>query len=722
MRPRFRAVSEWIPKGLLLLGMLMAMGVEVLRGASLTNHLAQLFHFDGQIQNAREPGRELLTTVEGNVAFVAGKVGDAYRMGGHPTVDSRVTITNLSQSVLGGPSGYSLACWMRHDSGNGLWLLALAGLGGSGTNLCALGAGIVNGQGVPVAVVGPDAAKVGTSKFISWPDGSWHHIALTLGGGIARLYVDGAEYYSASGIASGPEVPLQAVLFGQDSDATFTTAAKLTLDELAFWNRPLSPEDVRAVYQAGADGQDFASLVPPPTPVGDLDMTFDPGAGADVGPVRVIEYQPDGRMLVGGRFRSFDGYSRNGLARLNLDGTVDELFVPGVTFDSNDTIEAIAVQPDGRLLVVGDFRQSAPGAGTVVGIVRLMPDGAIDPTFRPPQLYDRYGSDAVLKTVAVQPDGRILIGGDIGRAGSTPVSHLVRLRSDGTLDTRFAPSIVPRDIVMPIRCVRVTSRGIYVFGAFKEVNGKRRWSHARLDFSGSLDLTYNAAGGGPEVPSVFGGNTSGDVRRAVFLPDGGIVLGGVFYTVNGLTRRSLAKFDADGVFDDSFDPGFVARPGYDVEIRDMMRTSTGHLLVGGDFDSVGGRQLGRLVRLQSNGTVDRAFSPEVAESVSAVAERCDGVLAAGGDLAFVKGVRRRSVAQFHPADPEIARMALPRQTPAGTVVGSYVVPGRLYSFEASDDLRMWVPLNSTKSTVNLRFWVDPASNPGRHRFFRVVQK
>ena len=67
----------------------------------------------------------------------------------------------------------------------------------------------------------------------------------------------------------------------------------------------------------------------------------------------MIAVQSDGRIVIGGRFTSYDGVARNRIARLHTDGSLDESFDPGVGLD--DFPEAIAVQSDGKILIGGNF-------------------------------------------------------------------------------------------------------------------------------------------------------------------------------------------------------------------------------------------------------------------------------------------------------------------------------------------------------------------------------
>lgn len=94
---------------------------------------------------------------------------------------------------------------------------------------------------------------------------------------------------------------------------------------------------------------------------GALDISFNPGLGAD-SRVLAVARQADGRLVVAGQFNSFNGQKHNRVTRLNVDGTTDLTFDPGAGADS--TVNAVAVQADGRIILGGDFYGSGTNAGT----------------------------------------------------------------------------------------------------------------------------------------------------------------------------------------------------------------------------------------------------------------------------------------------------------------------------------------------------------------------
>ncbi len=158
----------------------------------------------------------------------------------------------------------------------------------------------------------------------------------------------------------------------------------------------------------------------------DLDPTFNFKKGAN-GSIFATVVQPDGKILIGGLFTEYNGISRNQIARLNPDGSLDTTFDPkkGVV----GSVNMIALQADGKILIGGDFTEY--NYTPINSIARLNPDGSLDTSFNPTRNIHS------IRAIALQPDGKILIGGRFTYYNNTPIYRVVRLNPDGSLDTTF---------------------------------------------------------------------------------------------------------------------------------------------------------------------------------------------------------------------------------------------------------------------------------------------
>ena len=162
---------------------------------------------------------------------------------------------------------------------------------------------------------------------------------------------------------------------------------------------------------------------------GSLDASFNPGIGPN-NSIYTIAIQPDGKIIIGGDFTSYNGVSTNHVARLNADGSLDASFNPGTS--ANNTVLATAIQSDGKIVIAGFFTSFNGAARNY--IARLNANGSLDATFNP-----GFGADNNVWTTALQPDGKIIIGGDFTSFNGVPINRIARLNSNGTLDSFFNP-------------------------------------------------------------------------------------------------------------------------------------------------------------------------------------------------------------------------------------------------------------------------------------------
>ena len=208
----------------------------------------------------------------------------------------------------------------------------------------------------------------------------------------------------------------------------------------------------------GGTGSTLRNRIGQLHPDGSLDTTFDSGAN---GSVFAMAVQPDGKILVGGGFTALGGTAptvRNRIGRLHPDGSVDTTFNPG----ANSLVYALALQPDGKILVGGVFTMlGGGGTGTTVRnhIGRLNPDGSLDTTFNP-------GADLGVLALKLLPDGKILVGGNFstlggGGTGTTVRNRIGRLNANGSLDTTFNPG---------------ASTTVWAFALSARREDPRRWS------------------------------------------------------------------------------------------------------------------------------------------------------------------------------------------------------------------------------------------------------
>lgn len=272
-----------------------------------------------------------------------------------------------------------------------------------------------------------------------------------------------------------------------------------------------------------------ARLVARLRPNGALDPAFDANDafGPAAGAVQALATLPDGKLLVAGRFDSPARRGRTrGLVRLLPDGRLDAAFNAGVRVDEEgDLINAVAALPDGKLLVAGQFNPTG-------NVARLEASGALDPAFH---LAQREGAADAL---AVQPDGKILVA-----FTAAPRRWLCRLLPDGALDPGFhAEPLATTDETRIATLALAPDGAILVGGSFHAWAGVRRDGVARLKPDGSLDHAFDP-GAGVAVLAFDDPDETPDANVRALLPlaDGRLILAGRFDLYNGAPCRNVAR-------------------------------------------------------------------------------------------------------------------------------------------------------------------------------------
>ncbi len=358
---------------------------------------------------------------------------------------------------------------------------------------------------------------------------------------------------------------------------------------------------------------------------GTLDTGFATGATAN-GDVSAIALQPDGKILIGGSFTTYAGVARNHIARLFADGSLDSTFstaslgvVSGVP-----TIEKFVVLPNGTVLVGGRF--DSIGGTTRVGIARLYSTGVLDPNFNL-----QLSSVASVYAMVVQADGSLVLGGEFTAVLGTAINRIARVLANGTLDSGFVIGTGPNAFV---HAIGLRANGALVIGGnFTAYAGASYSRIVGLNSDGSVDTSF-----------VIGSGTSSNLLRTIAVQsDGNVLIGGDFVTVGGITRNHLARVFATGLLDSGFASPFASGDGASaVNVQ-----TNGTIVIGGFFSTIGGQPRKNIVRLLANGTLDSSFTPGTgADSViSTLATQTDGRVLLGGYFANYNGTARGGIAR-----------------------------------------------------------------------------
>ena len=311
--------------------------------------------------------------------------------------------------------------------------------------------------------------------------------------------------------------------------------------------------------------------------------------------VHATAVQPDGKTILVGNFTQVLGQARNHIARLNADGTLDAGFDP----NANGTVRAVpGRRADSARRRLHESRR-----------YRAQPHRPAQCRWHARHGFDP-GADGSVRCLALDADGRILLGGFFTNAGGGARNFIARLSATGVLDAGFDPNANGS-----VRSIAVETDGrILLGGQFTTISGTARNHIARVDGGGLLDTGFNP-------------DPNGIVRCVALQADGRILLGGQFSLIGGTGRNAIARLDTTGALDTGFDPN--AGGGF---VSSIAVQADGRILFGGSFTSVGGTGRTRLARVDAAGALDANFNPNVNSDVSSVAMQADGRILLGALL------------------------------------------------------------------------------------------
>ena len=383
------------------------------------------------------------------------------------------------------------------------------------------------------------------------------------------------------------------------------------------------------------------ACIGPVSAAGLLDASFNPGVGAN-NAINAIARDSDGRMIVVGSFTEFDSTPRNHIARLNSDGSLDSSFNPGAGADDN--INAVLIQPDGRILIAGFF--TAFNGVSRNGIARLNSDGSLDADFNPGAGVGQVNVHPQVHTIALDANGKIIIGGYFTVVDGMSRNGIARLNADGSVDSGFNPGTGLEGFVA-LSLATQTNGQVLVAGIFERINGVLRKSIARLNADGSVDANFFAPDGG-----IGGSNTLERVFALAVQPDGRVIIGGDFTVIGSVRRQHVARLNANGSLDATFDPGHI----YLQNVMALALQPDGRVVVGGNFTSIDGVSRNCIARLMSDGSLDLGFDPGTGARVpqfsssdaliTSLALQPDGRVIAAGNFETFDGVPRKNIVRL----------------------------------------------------------------------------
>jgi uncharacterized delta-60 repeat protein len=348
--------------------------------------------------------------------------------------------------------------------------------------------------------------------------------------------------------------------------------------------------------------------------------------GADNPPeqgiITAVALQTDGKILIAGHFTYVGGVARNGIARLNTDGSLDTTFNPGTGFAQYENVlpsvsaQCLQVASNGQIYVGGYF-DSYNGV-SLPSIARLNADGSLDTTFAVGS--GTSGSNPVVSSLLIRPGNGVIVGAHSGEFNGSAVPVLFALTNAGAVDSTFNISLTPSLYGIGVTALTFQPNGQILagFGA----------SLFRLNSNGSTDTTLSATFAGNQIDSI------------AVQSNGEIVVGGQFSSADGITQANIARLNSDG----SLDTTAVMNAGAVLSSSEtptcLAEEADGKVLVGGNFTLLDNSSISYFARLNVDSTIDSTFNvggtgPN--QEVTAVIATAGHKIFVGGDFNSYNG-------------------------------------------------------------------------------------
>jgi uncharacterized delta-60 repeat protein len=341
------------------------------------------------------------------------------------------------------------------------------------------------------------------------------------------------------------------------------------------------------------------------TSSGSRDTTFNVGTGFSNSVYDMIT-QSDGKIIAVGDFTTYSGSNSNRIVRINTDGTRDTTFNVGT--GANSSIISIKLQSSGKIIIAGGFSQYS--GSTINRIARLNTDGTLDTSFN---VGTGLSSDAL--SIDIQQDDKILaIGGFTTYSGSS-INRIIRINTDGTRDTTFDVGTGLGDFFnSATTCqIAVSSNGkVYVTNLNGTTyNDSFVGNLIRINSNGSLDTTFvttSSISYNPPVAGLMGQSNAGG--NSLILSGSSVIVVGAFNSYKDPVFNRGLMIDSTGAISSSFNIGINNRSGlgFNSTVFSFVTQSDGKILAGGGFTNYSGSSINRIVRINTDGTIDTTFN------------------------------------------------------------------------------------------------------------------
>ncbi|MBU3740816.1 MAG: hypothetical protein FGM24_00865 [Candidatus Kapabacteria bacterium] len=353
----------------------------------------------------------------------------------------------------------------------------------------------------------------------------------------------------------------------------------------------------------------------------------------NLGQINAALRQHDGAIVLSGTFGFIGRTPRRDYIRLTQSFALDDAFAEPCGIEG--TLQSVIIRSDGTVVAGGTI--AAVGKTTTGPVVVMASDGTLSP------IQDRYqlpaywfgnvyaivqGHDSLERVYAVLMHNN----------NETDHGDLVRLLPDGSIDSTFR---IPKGLELAVRHARPLPDGrAYVSGYFTTIEGVEQKYVARLLVDGSLDTTFKLASGimtDTTLPDASG--VVSPVRAMEITPDGDLVVAGRINGYDGVTATSIVRLHPNGQRDSMFAPNLKLVGSMSNDINHLVVLPDGSAVIAGLFSQVNDVVYSNIIRLSRQGTLDRDFAPDVSAVRGVQDILCDtdgNILVAGQGILRVR--------------------------------------------------------------------------------------
>jgi uncharacterized delta-60 repeat protein len=267
----------------------------------------------------------------------------------------------------------------------------------------------------------------------------------------------------------------------------------------------------------------------------------------------------------------------------------------------DDGVNTVVPTNDGTKIYCGG-RFTTYNGSSCNGIVRLNTDGTIDTGFSVGTGFN-IGSGTEVWKILVQSNDKIIVIGEFTSYKGTTYNRIVRLNTDGTVDSGFSIGTGLNN--SGLNGVLQSDGKVIVVGDFTSYNGATVSYIVRLNTDGTRDTGFSSGSGlGGTYKQLWGV----DVQT-----DGKIVIAGAFTSYNGTSRNHICRINSDGTIDTSFNPGTGIASIFAYPMNSVKVLGNGKIIAGGGFYSYNGNTANSAVRINSDGSYDSGFAFRVSD-------------------------------------------------------------------------------------------------------------